>query len=175
MNACREWKSDLLEYAAGTANDRGTGSSGVEAHIKGCAVCAAALAGLREQAVRLDTALPGIAEGAELREGFEARVFARIAAGDASAKESRLNANWLSGWRMRLAVAGMVCAVVASVMWPTVKKRWHIGEEPAFSISTWRSPTDSLLRTPGQELMQGTPKLGEVYFSMGQVSKEVKK
>jgi hypothetical protein len=181
MNACREWKDKLLEYAVlegatGATKEFGADACALEAHIKGCAVCAAALGELRARTARIDAALPQIADGAKLQEGFEARVFARIAGGDAGGNSAARYTNWLSGWRMRLAMAGAVCAVViAAVVWPQVKKIWHIGEEPVMSISTWRSPTESLLRTPGQELLRSGPKVGEVYFSLGQFPKEVKK
>jgi hypothetical protein len=177
MNACKEWKNELLELAA---SERSAETPRLEAHIKGCTGCAAALTELRAQATRLDAALPGIADGAKLRGGFEARVFARIAAGETSGSAVRvrgfsLGSAWWSGWQMRLAAAGVVCAVVVSaVVWPTVKRHWHIGE-PEISITQWRSPTDSLLETPGQDLLRSTPKLGEVYFSLEQVSKGVKK
>ncbi len=193
MMACKEWKERLLEYAAlefadggpetggvETAKERSVDARRVEAHIKGCAGCAAALAEMRKRAVRIDSALPRIAEGEELNEGFEARVFARIAAGEGARRSNPGNAwsgsAWLTVWRIRLAAAGVVCAVaVAAVVWPTIKKKWHIGEEPAFSISTWRSPTDGLLRTPGRELLQSGPKLGEVYFPVGTAARQVNK
>jgi anti-sigma-K factor RskA len=184
MNACREWKGQLLEYAtlgvsadeAAAGKERDAEAKRLEAHIKGCAGCAAALAELRARAARIDTAIPSLAQGAELREGFEARVFARIAAGEASGNAASLRTYSWGGWRTRLAAAGVVCAVViAAVVWPQVKKWWHIGEEPAMSISTWRSPTESLLRTPGMELLRSAPKVGEVYFSLQQVSRKVKK
>jgi hypothetical protein len=197
MNACREWKDQVLEFAVegfaangaeaervGASIERGAEARRLEAHIKGCASCAAALAEMRARAARIDLALPKLAEGAELQEGFEARVIAqigsrkaaRISAGHASGNAASRRSNWLSGWRMRLAAAGVVCAVViAAVVWPQVKKRWHIGEEPAVSISTWRSPTESLLQTPGRELLQSGPKLGEVYFPVETPARRVNK
>jgi hypothetical protein len=177
MTACKEWKNEVMEFAA---SGQSAESPRLEAHIKGCAGCAAALTELRAQAARLDAALPGITDDAELREGFEARVFARIAAGETQGSTARvrgnlLGASWWSGWRMRLAASGVVCAVViATVVWPMVKKHWHIGE-PVVSITEWRSPTDSLLETPGRDLLKSVPKLGVGYFPLEQVSKEVKK
>jgi hypothetical protein len=177
MSGCKEWKNELLELAA---SERSVESPRLEAHIKGCAGCAATLTELRAQAARLAATLPGIADGAELREGFETRVFARIAAGELQGsevpvRENLWRASWWGGWRMRAAAAGLVCAVVVAVVaWPTVKKHWHIGE-PEISITQWRSPTGSLLQTPGQDLLRSTPKLGVGYFPLEQVSKEVKK
>lgn len=172
MSACREWKNEMLELAAGESDvtrESGAESPRLEAHIKGCAGCASAMTELRAQAARLDAALPRVADGAELRDGFETRVFARIAAGETQGSAAHVGGNswgapWWSGWRIRLAAAGVVCTVVvATVVWPQVKKYWHIGE-PVVSITEWRSPTDSLLQTPGQELLRSTPKLGQVYF-----------
>ena len=34
----------------------------------------------------------------------------------------------------------------------------------AQKLAQWRAPSDSLLKTPGQEILKTTPKLGELYL-----------
>jgi hypothetical protein len=34
----------------------------------------------------------------------------------------------------------------------------------AQKLAEWRAPSDSLLKTPGQEILKTTPKLGDAYF-----------
>jgi len=178
MSACREWKEQLLELAARgpeAANDPGAASRRLEAHLQTCAGCAAALAEFRGGAARLSAAFPALADGAAPNEGFEARVFVRISAHKGAGPVASYVKVWRHSFRMRLAVAGALCAlVIAALVWPSVKKLWQ-GREPVVSISEWRSPTDSLLRTPGQELLQSGPKVGDFYFSLRPVSKKERK
>ncbi len=63
------------------------------------------------------------------------------------------------------AVAGSVCAVVvlaivAALAVPQLRApRPPDADVP--SLAQWRAPTDFLLNTPGQELLQGFPRIGE--------------
>jgi hypothetical protein len=171
MSACTEWKGKILEFVVkekyaetDTTSDaeRIANAGRLELHLKGCAECAALFADLRARAERVDAALPMLADAAELREGFEARVLARIA--DQEMASRRV---WWSGWGMRLATAGVVCGVVVgAVTWPQIKKLWQVRPAPEVSITTWRSPTESLLRTPGRELLERGPKVGDVYLPL---------
>jgi hypothetical protein len=52
----------------------------------------------------------------------------------------------------------LVIAVV--VMWVERPKRRTAGIRE-ISITEWRSPTDFLLRTPGEEILQVIPRIGE--------------
>jgi hypothetical protein len=36
----------------------------------------------------------------------------------------------------------------------------------AQKLAEWRAPSDSLLKTPGQEVLNETPKLGESYLTV---------
>jgi hypothetical protein len=184
MSACTEWKGEVFDSAmrdefavAATVIsneaglDRGAKARRLESHLKGCAECSALFADLRARTARVDAALPKLADAGEVSEGFEARVFGRIAARQMESRKM-----WWSGWGMRLATAGVVCAVVAAlVMWPQMKKLWRVREAPTISISKWRSPTESLLRTPGQELLERGPKVGDVYLPLDTGSDRVNK
>ncbi|HLW97220.1 MAG TPA: hypothetical protein VKR82_01130 [Candidatus Acidoferrales bacterium] len=161
MNACTEWKDKLTGMAAGGIGEAET--RGVELHMKDCAGCAEAFVELRTRAMRLDAALPLLSDGAEVSPGFEARLMARIA----SRGGPRGRAPSWPGWWPRLAAAGVVCTVIVAGMASSgvnrMVREWWRGE-PEVSISMWRSPTESLLSAPGQDLLRSGPKLGEVYF-----------
>lgn len=61
------------------------------------------------------------------------------------------------------AAAGIVVVVGAAVVaWRAVKFGEARGPEAAESISTWRSPTAWLLRTPGRELYAPPPILSSI-------------
>jgi hypothetical protein len=174
MSACREWKDEILQFVV-TGNEAGAERSAearrLESHLKGCAECAEFFAELRARTLRIDAALPKLVDAPEMSEGFEARVMARIAD-----QQTPSGKNWWTGWGMRLATAGVVCAVVVgAVAWPQIKKLWEVPETPAISITTWRSPTDSLLQTPGNELLERVPKVGDVYLPLQPVAQRVNK
>jgi len=40
------------------------------------------------------------------------------------------------------------------------------GLAAAQKLAEWRAPSDSLLATPGQEILRTTPKLGESYLNV---------
>jgi hypothetical protein len=68
----------------------------------------------------------------------------------------RANPMRLSAW-VAVGLAVMIAVVVVSI--PRSGRR-NIGS-PEISITEWKSPTDFLLRTPGQELLRTIPRIGE--------------
>jgi anti-sigma factor RsiW len=174
MSACREWKDDILQFVLGNGangSERSEEARRLESHLKGCAECTSFFAEVRTRTIRVDAALPKLADAPEMSEGFEARVFARIANEKTTSRKT-----WWSGWGMRVATAGVVCAlVVGAVTWPQMKKIWESRPLTEVSITTWQSPTESLLRTPGQELLEHGPKVGDVYFPVNTGRERVNK
>jgi hypothetical protein len=156
--ACEKWKEQLLEAAV-------TESVGEDLadHLRTCADCAAELKTLEARRARLDTLLPLVAQGSEPSADFRARV---LAAAGATRERKRF-----SRWRVwTLAGATATAAIVLALgAW------WHRGtarkmqiEELATAqkLAEWRAPSDSLLATPGQEILRTTPKLGESYLNV---------
>jgi len=172
MNACTKWKDRLMGMAAGGMAESET--RGVELHMKNCADCAEAFVELRARAGRLDEALPLLAEGAEASPGFEARLMEKIASQGGSRAQAK---NWV-GWWPRVAAAAVVCTLIVAGLESSgvermVREWWH--GEPEVSISIWRSPTESLLPAPGQDLLRCGPKLGEAYFPIQRATKGTNK
>lgn len=152
MTACRNWSDRLLDYALGALE--ASSVRDVEAHLNTCPACTAALVDLRARRDQMDTALLQLAQGAEPAPDFRARVLA--AAESAAARGARRPA-WVG------AVAAGAVVLLAAVLLP-----W-LGEQPptptgVATLSEWRSPTASLLRAPGRELLEAPPRLGELYF-----------
>jgi len=76
----------------------------------------------------------------------------------------RANPIRLSVWAaVAVGLAVMIAVVVISI--PRLGRR-SIGG-PEISITEWRSSTDFLLRTPGLELLQSVPRIGEWPASSG--------
>jgi anti-sigma factor RsiW len=155
-NSCEKWKDQLQETAL-------TGASTPELaeHLQTCPHCFAELRELEARRARLDVLLPRVAQSAEPSADFRARVVAAAEAAD-------------RGWRMprweawALAGAAVTAAIVLVV--GAVQHRGTTGKIPpkelaaAQKLAEWRAPSDSLLATPGQEILRTTPKLGESYL-----------
>ncbi len=160
MNACPEWNDRLLDFVLGAAEPRD--ARAVRAHLASCAPCAAATSELRRGTAELDSALLQIVQGAEPQPGFAARILASL--------ETRAALAAWRPWRVALLAGAMVTALLlVSVLGPSLAKRWpSFGKQapgPA-ALSAWRSPTDGLLRSSGEEFLRATPRLGEFYFRL---------
>ncbi len=179
MRACKEWKALLADFALGDTETRHGGETQklrLEAHLKDCSGCSSGVSELRARAARMDRAMREMAGTASPSAGFDARLMARI--------ETSRGARWWSGWlgdprvRMRFAATGVICAaILAATVGPRVYTAMFGGRvtEPTVTISTWQSPTDSLLQTPGREILNKSPKLVEVYFPLKPKTKRLNK
>lgn len=154
MTACRQWKDGLLDVALGAS-----ATPQLEEHLRGCAACAATLAEGRARRQQLDAALGQLVRGAEPSPAFRARVLAAIETSPASAVGQ-------PAW------AGVLAAVAVVVLTGVVLPRLGERQEPASGaasiamLSAWRSPTESLLHSPGDDFLRSTPRLGELYFPL---------
>jgi anti-sigma factor RsiW len=163
MSPCREWNDRLLDFALGDLEPRD--AAAVEAHLAGCGACAAAVSEFQRRAAEINSAVHQIVQGAELRPGFFARVLARLEARPAPA--------W-PRWRLAVLGAGLATALVlGAILGPFLARRWPSLRQPApapvAALSTWQSPTEGLLRSSGEELLEGAPRLGEFYFRLPSV------
>jgi anti-sigma factor RsiW len=157
-NACKEWKDQLIETAL-----TGTAPKVLEEHLQSCADCGAQLKELRARRERLDVLLPLVAQRAEPSRDFRARV---LAAAESAREEKRARP-----WRVWTLAGATAVAVVALMAGPSLLKKNErmVPQnelEAAQKLAEWRAPSDSLLRTPGQELMKSTPKLGNSYLNI---------
>jgi anti-sigma-K factor RskA len=157
-NACSKWKDQLLEAAL-----TGTVAGELEDHLKTCTQCAAELEALRARREQMDALLPWVARGPELPADFRARV---IAAAEAAGHRKRA---WPArGWLLAGATAVVVAAllIVLSSRHTTRQTTTPAELAAAEKLAEWQPPTDVLLRTPGQEILRTTPRLGESYVNI---------
>jgi anti-sigma factor RsiW len=157
-NACERWKDPLLEAAL-----TGTASKELEEHLKGCASCSAELEEVRARRARLDALLPLVAREAEPAADFRARVLAAAE----SASEGKRGRPWRV-WTLAGAAAVVVVALMVGI--PLLRRNGPAvtGDELAAAqkLTEWRAPSDGLLKTPGQEILMTTPKLGNSYLNV---------
>jgi len=162
--ACMKWKDQLLETALGQA----VGGE-LEAHLSGCADCAAELSRLRVRRQRLDTLLPLVARAEEPSPGLRARI---QAAAQVTAKPEPTGF-----WRW--ALVGAVTVVMIAVLIASVLKRPTIVPiadlDGARALAHWHAPTDVLLRAPGHEFLNTVPQLGDAYFAIPMKTEEGEK
>lgn len=65
-----------------------------------------------------------------------------------------------TGKRPALALAAAAIVLIAGALWIVAPQQ---PARPAAALSQWRSPTASLLETPGRQLLRTTPRLGEPF------------
>jgi hypothetical protein len=157
-DACKKWKDKLLETAL-----TGSAPRDLEEHLQSCADCGAELKALRSRRERLDVLLPMMARGEEPSPDFRARVLAAAE----RAREGKRAMPWRV-WTLAGTTGVVVVALVAGLT--LQKKNGRVVPQnelaAAQKLAEWRAPSDSLLRTPGQEFMKTTPKLGDSYLQL---------
>jgi len=156
-DACEKWKDQLLETAL-----TGATTKDLEEHLRTCTTCAMELDAIRERKMRLDELLPLVARGAEPPTDFQAQVLA--------AAESASGASRARQWRV-WTLAGATAAIVVLMIGATIYRRatQRIPENELSAVqklTEWRAPSDSLLVTPGHEILRTMPKLGESYLNV---------
>lgn len=152
MIGCGEWKEQLLDFALNASAARG-----LEEHLRACSVCSAAMVELRARRERMDAGLRQLVQGAEPSTEFRARV---LAAAETQPRHVGLWPVW----------AGALAAVAALVLFAVLVGPLGPQPDPALmaarELSRWQSPTETLLRSPAEELLQSAPPLGQFYFSL---------
>ncbi|HKW63631.1 MAG TPA: hypothetical protein VJN89_13865 [Candidatus Acidoferrum sp.] len=152
-SACKEWKDQLLEAALTEALP-----AELELHLRNCKACAEDLQNLQATRARQDSLLPLLACGSQPSPDFRARVLAAAAEVEIAQKRT-------PRWRVwALAGAVAAAAIVFTVQRGIVRKDNAAELAVAQRLAEWRAPSDSLLKTPGQEILKTTPKLGESYL-----------
>lgn len=147
MIPCREWKDALIDHALGQAAD-----AALEAHLAGCSACAAALRGWRERAAQLDPAIRQLTASEPGPYGPE-RILARAALRPRPPFYMRL------AWALPL-------VILLALTFYKLSRPEPRAPLPLTALSTWRSPTQSLLRSPADPLLKDVPRLGEGFFQM---------
>jgi hypothetical protein len=157
--ACEKWKDQLLEAAL-------TESAGEDLaeHLRACTDCATELKTLEARRARLDAVLPLVAQSSEPSADFRARVLAAVEDGGINPPLQR---RWRM-WTLAGATAAAAIMLVLGAWWYRETARTIRPDEIAAAqrLVEWRAPSDSLLATPGQEILRTTPKLGESYLNV---------
>ena len=157
-NACKERRDQLLEAAL-----TGVMMDDLGEHLRTCTNCSIELDDLQARKERLDALLPLVARGAEPSEDFRARV---LAAAEGAIEEKRARP-WRA-WTLAGAVAAVATALIIGVIWYRGASRTIPENELAAAqkLAEWRAPSDTLLATPGGEILRTMPRLGDSYLNV---------
>jgi anti-sigma factor RsiW len=154
---CEKWKDPLLEAALTGAMRRE-----LEEHLRSCTNCSTEFQAVRARRARLDEVLPLVARGAEPSGDFRAHVLAAAESASGSKRTMRWRLVTLAG----AAAAMLVLLVGAAMYWraaPTIPENELAAAQ---RLADWRAPSDSLLVTPGHEVLRTMPRLGESYLNV---------
>jgi len=166
MNACPKWNEELIDYALGQSP-----GAALEAHLATCAGCSEALETLRHKASQMDTGIQQLAAAEPRAQGPE-RVLAQIQQPspgklfDGKPFEGKLFYGRVAFFG-RIALAALVLAVGLVVVLyrpPAPEKAVPFPVVALSALSTWRSPTESLLHSSADPLLKRVPQLGEKFF-----------
>jgi anti-sigma factor RsiW len=165
MTACKQWKDRLLDFVLEASSPAAT--SEVEQHLRSCSRCYPAVVELRSRREQMDAVLRQLVQEAEPSPEFRTRVLAEAERRERSAVRKPA---WVG------AVAGVAVAVLAAVLLDRVgQDRADLTAPDLTTLSTWQSPTDWLLESAPNELLESTPRLGEFYFRLEASPVEKKK
>lgn len=126
----------------------------LEAHLAACPACSQAVAAWRGKAGQLDAALRELSAVEPPAYGPE-RVLARIQLQPARP------------FRRLLAHATLAVLVLLACLLVALRRPVRVQQAdllPVSALSTWRSPTQSLLRSPADALLKGVPRLGQGFL-----------
>jgi len=157
MNYCAHWKDSLLDAALTGSND-----PALARHLESCPACSAELKALQSRQARLDELLPLVVRGAAPSHDFRARVL--------SAAEARAEKSPRHAWRIWTLAGATASAFVLFIVLAKTRApnpSISIGElAAAQKLAEFRAPSDTLLATPGSDLMRSVPKLGKTYWTV---------
>jgi hypothetical protein len=155
--ACERWKDQLLEAALA-----GVTAKDFEEHLRSCAICSSELDVVRARKARMDKLLPLVAQGSEPSPDFRARVLVAAAA----VREGKRARPWRA-WTLAGATAAIVVLMIGATIYRRTRQTIPADELAAVQkLAEWRAPSDSLLVTPGQDMLRTMPRLGESYLSV---------
>ena len=150
MNACPEWIEMLIDHALGQLGQ--PADAALKAHLTVCPNCSQALDVWRQEAIQMDAAVQELA-AAEPRAYGPERVLAQI-------KRFPQRRPFYG----RIAVATLMLAIcLVAVLYRATQPQKSV-PFPAVALSTWRSPTQSLLHSAADPLLESVPDLGKGFF-----------
>jgi len=157
MKTCdNRWRDELIDHALG-----GPARAALAEHLAGCAVCSAALRRSRARMEKIDAGVRQLAASEPSPEAVS-NLMAHIRA--------QRERTWLWGWQWRTAaLCGFAIVIVFLVYGWKIHEQRRESEKifnAASAIGSWRSPTDSLLRSPTDGWLNASPRLGEYFYPL---------
>jgi hypothetical protein len=166
MKPCDHWRESLAGFALGALAD-----PALIEHLGKCADCCAALAKMQSLTGEIDRGIRQLASVEPNTHGA-ARILAEVGS---LAEQTR----W---WRPAGRTIAAACAAVVflavslGVLWRHRAQREESERalSAAAGISSWKSPTQELLRSPYETLFERPPRLGEYFYKLDSGGLEMK-
>lgn len=157
MKPCdRRWQEELADHALGMP-----ASAGLAAHLATCTACSEVLRQWKAQMAEVDAGIQKLA-ASEPAAHAASRIMAALQAGRPR--------SWRPRWRWRTAAAGGLAILMASFILVRRARQNHEEAErvlsAASSIGSWRSPTESLLRSSTDRWLKAPPQFGKYFYPL---------
>jgi hypothetical protein len=166
MKPCDHWRESLAELALGEP----AGPELTE-HLAKCASCSAALAKMQSLTGEIDRGIRQLTLAEPSTDGA-ARTLAEVGA----------RVEQIRWWRppgrtVAAACAGVVLLAASLGLLRRIRTQQVETKKElsaAVGISSWKSPTRELLRSPYDTLLERTPRLGEYFYKLDSGSPKMK-
>ena len=70
------------------------------------------------------------------------------------------------GWRLNYRFVALALILILGIAFTIIRRQQSPDEMVIAQLSRWHAPTDSLLRTPGSQLLQTLPRFGGLIKEM---------
>jgi anti-sigma factor RsiW len=147
MNACPQWREELIDCALGQPP-----GAALEAHLAACADCSEALKAWRQKAAQMDAGVQQLTTAEPRARGPE-RILTQI---------QQLSPGKPLFGRIALAAVILTATLIVVLYRPAPPKK--VAPFTVMALSTWRSPTESLLHSSADPLLKSVPQFGEKFF-----------
>ena len=150
------WREELTDHALGLP-----ASAALLEHLANCAVCPEVLRQWKAQMAQVDAGIQGLALSEPAGHAVS-RIMAELRA--------QREHVWLPRWKRRAAAVGGPAILIAFFIfaWQVHQNRKEAERtlSAASAIGNWKSPTESLLRSPTDRWLKATPQFARYFYPL---------
>lgn len=157
MKPCEDrWREELADHVLGSP-----ASTALTEHLASCAICSVTLRDWKVRMAKVDGGIQQLA-ASDPADHAAPRIMSKL--------QSRRQRAWLPAWAWRTAaLCGLVIVLVSTVyVWRVHEQRRETEKvlSAASAIGSWRSPTESLLRSSSDRWLKTPPQLGKYFYPL---------
>lgn len=166
MKPCDHWRESLAELALG-----GPADPELTEHLGKCASCSAALAKMQSLTGEIDRGIRQLTLAEPNADGA-ARILAEVGSRMEQARWWRPPGRSIAAAFAAVVLLAASLGLLRRIRAQRVENQKELSA--AVGISSWKSPTQELLRSPYDTLLERPPRLGEYFYKLDGGGPEMK-